>query len=252
MDWLNITVFYSREEWHVLLEKCLGPLLGESLLYLSDGRGDHIHFSIPTRPEYREQHLVVIVAILNNFLTAHPSSDKRTVYPGAHFFRNFPTNTVRYNLHKLNLEYPALIDLQYFISNDIINTLGTDIIDEDNLSTFFIYALMNVICVYYPDLSVAALKVSNLVDITHDDHENIFEENEEGLLGICDDVWDDVEARARWARVVGDAYQFEAFMPIFLRLLAIHLGIGHDSKRIYPLLVAVWKTLNNRARIIDL
>jgi len=241
MTWLNFTIFYSQEEWHLLLERCIAPLLrnedNKYLLYLGNERGDHIRLSIYTMAD-RLNH---VSGELTSFLAAHPSVDKEKVHPISYLFMDFPNNTVRHNLHS-PASYYVEEGLQYFIAARILDEIGTDVIDEDSLFTFFTYALVMVIRVYCPDRVVAEMQLGNILGEKLQ-VASVFEGNEEALEYFCEEVWsDENEEVAAWALVIQSG-TLEEFLPVFIHLLIMHLGLKQAPQHIQALLVAIWDVL---------
>lgn len=160
---LFFSIFYDRSAWHTLLAAHLKPLAmminaidpqSTHVVHFSYAKGVNVGVSWYLTPAFFIQSATVIDEVTKRFLSEKPSKGKRNESNSQALFKDFDTNTIRYNLHQFplflhgGLSQNLTAHLVIIITETVYKFLGGQIIDEEGIFTlsFYLHAIIAVRC----------------------------------------------------------------------------------------------------------
>lgn len=257
-----ISIFYNRSSWHDLITNVIKPFIQQEqnilktyYIYLSSNQGDHITFA--AKPQDNNDKFQQRFSILiERFLLANPSETKAIKYPLQSFFMDYPNNSFCFNKDKLlvqssNNRGSKLIQQQ--VSKAIIDSLGNEEIELDDIYTFITYMQLGIIKAAHSDIKSAYCSVKKLIDYCHDlgtsfenatgadDRTNIellLDSNKNVLSEIIEDIWNEdnhnseIEWLEEWIAVCKEHLTESGFNHSFIhinRVIYEHTGLKGSS-----------------------
>ena len=149
-QWSFISVFYEREQWHLLLEALREEIFENGIddkgsinafVFLSMHRGANIRLAL-NYSKASEREINTITKSVETFLRENPAREKELDLPINSLFKNFPTNQFHYNLFNQHaLMQDGLIVYQDILSKILLQFFDDHPVDEDGLFTLMIYLL---------------------------------------------------------------------------------------------------------------
>lgn len=283
-EWLNTSVFYTQENWDILLRQCVGPFLNElnssmpSLVSLNKDRGDNVRLSVYATLSDFEALTQKLSSEIGAFIEANPSVRLPSEFPLSTFFLNVPNNTIRYDMYanlifteKSNKE--ENFKLRHFLSDCIFSELTNSTIDDETIFSFLLYLLLGAVRSYCPEIRQARQQLKSIMGkleqsvIATTPQLNsmsgsevvqqwnaIFEKNKEILMEICMDVWtEDPRPEAlgwlnRWEKevltFVPADSHLEEILPIIWNMVSDHIGGYDSSQTLLPFVTLLYNALS--------
>lgn len=260
-------IFYNRNEWPLLLKKCLTPLIKllktevdcvDYALYFSKEKGDHIRLELRLK---QGASYISYQTLIETFLAEHPTTrEEKTLPLYDSFFLDLPNNSLYTNIFKLHSSHSlSLASKQVSLIRMAVSDIMFDIFvdneaDQDSLFSF--YLSMEIVA-----LAVIKAPVNEVEKIVRDRYDKLsgqlsgkellqleyevnklVENNLDGLKEIFDLVaygkyTDDTKWLTKWYQICRQMQGFENSFALFKEismLIREHIDI-HDVK---------WSTLN--------
>ncbi|MBS1599977.1 MAG: hypothetical protein JST75_17250 [Bacteroidetes bacterium] len=201
---LFASFFYNKEDWHFLIRNFLKPLTDEikqynhnlgAIVHLSYDRGENIGFTIPVPANDAMQIASLIDATARDFFSLYGSSQKKVESYNGKFFKDFPVNSVQYNLHffpftsQINERDESNLRPFYFISELIMGMMANDAFDDESIFTFSFYLHMLLIKSLSGNMMSADL-IEEQTQSLQADYQSSFEENMPVLFEITESILD--------------------------------------------------------------
>lgn len=206
-NWIHMSVFYNKENWHFLLREFIKPVtvsllerleITKFIIQMGHNRGDHINLSLECKSDLAERLIAEVHSLLAEFLVHHPSSTVIRKFPIKNFFKDFENNSIQYNLFQFSgLEFDdvdqfIIDECQYFLSKLILDVFSREKYDEESLLPFLMYVHL---CFFYAWehtpigstlLSQFAIQPVSTLDLTL---EEVFNKNKTNLKEIVRRIW---------------------------------------------------------------
>jgi hypothetical protein len=271
VKWLNCTVFYHQTEWHRLLGQCLLPVLNKLKekqwingfhIYFNTERGDSVQLAVIAYAQHSIHTLELIHATITYFLKEQPAAPGNESYLNQRFFKDFPTNEIRYHLFTIETKDTtsmAAEDLDVIhqaISEAILHALCADEVNNESLFAITTYLLLAVVKGDDSNLKAAGEAISRFLTtgakdgiageqetpenvVNHGNWTFLYEENQETFCEILNEVWKETtrsEAlywlkgwEIKW-QTIADKYTLEQALPVLLPELFKHLGLHYSAQ----------------------
>ncbi len=210
--WIRLSVFYSKLQWHMLITRCLYPLLTEMqkkqqitiyILSFNYQQGENIRLSLSTKPKYSAIAAKTIDANIKSYLQKNPVPHTNTYTGISGFFMDMPVNSLKYNMFGKPEGEAHENTIRYRLSSGLIKSLCNDPVDNAHIFSFLLYAQASVLNVFYFDQLSARNSLNNILSIERNDFtptklaelklkcDKLFQENHENLSSIINEVWND-------------------------------------------------------------
>lgn len=255
--WVNVSVFYNMKSWNTILNSCLRPSLAllerrswieGYFIHFSKNQGDHLRISCLVSSNHVDDVRQILSNDIKKYISAFPSITDQVKYPLSSIFKNFPNNSVNFNIYKNYapesefLNSKELLSLRQLISNLIIAEMAQDIIEEESVFTFGLYMQLGVLKAIFErkDKSILQLRehINNLIFNTEIKSQvladkkiaDLYIENKELLLEIFNEVWNEMPEADwlfPWISTCKDFYTRVNFSTLFS--LLNHLVFEHIS-----------------------
>jgi hypothetical protein len=217
--WLKMSLFYSRSHWGHLVSRAIRPFLMEMqadgcldryMVYLGHMAGDHVRISVHAADDKKIEILRQADQYFLDYFGSHPSPDQiKDLNPvkSVSFFKDFPNNTIRYNVFKIDVIPPERMfpqvfeDLRYAFSKILLDIPGALLSDTRKMFRFSIalhivaircYASANIdVALAAMELLLAEADLSNRRPKLVLGFEELFTNNSTEILSIYQSVWSD-------------------------------------------------------------
>jgi hypothetical protein len=158
--WLNISIFYSRPSWHLLLADGLEPFLKSSreeglvnrfVIHFNEQRGEHLRIWFEVEKPFERPFLTRLSQFFEDYLQTCPSRPQEPKAPITNFIGDFPCNQVFYGLHRLQplcgdpLSATTHCEQSYALSQMILEAFRETEIDAQNVETFYLYVGLSLL-----------------------------------------------------------------------------------------------------------
>jgi len=155
-----MSIFYTREKWHLLLgviDRELSAMRQEGLaidkrfVYLSLHRGPSIRLALHFK-KVTEKDCRAIERRLGVFLRENPSGVPAVEMPVTSFFMDFPYDEIRYNLfNERYIMNEGMEPVQRLLSDTLLTFFEDHPVDEEGIFNLLLYLLREIIQNMYPD-----------------------------------------------------------------------------------------------------
>jgi len=210
---LNFVFYYNQNQWGFFLKKHLAHLIklileidknAEYIIYLSRYRGENIQLNVLAKSSARLPIIDLISQKTNIFFKKFPSAKKRVRYPLNGFFKDFPVNSIQYNLksNSLNNSFSQLTafnaDPHKILNKIIFSCLTKKEINEETifLVNYYLHvALVKVLLSTYQWNGKAVLeeivqKIKSPDEVQEKWSKQLLNENESILTAIIRDIFE--------------------------------------------------------------
>jgi hypothetical protein len=201
---VTMTLFYAKSKWHILIKDFLIPLLKEinlldkqtyHVVHFNEERGQNICVTWFISTSYGDLILEKIHHEGKLFLKNNPSRYNCPIFNTHSTFKNFPLNSVHYNLYKFPYIKIKHLDLYDFIRISssltaiISRVLVNDPIDTDVTFTLAFYLHVLLIKTFSLELDAKLTSIDDSPDnnrsiVSDNEMQNIFVNNR----AIFDDI----------------------------------------------------------------
>jgi len=200
-----ISLFYSRDNWTALNVNFVGPMLDEiqlrfhvaaPIIHISRDRGENIGITIPVTETNGLQVAEFIDVQAKSFFHLHPCKRDRKSSRALSFFKDFPVNSIQYNLHTFPFTAGSdpdndLMLLPFRVVSRLIREI---LLDEDfyEESPFTFSFYLHLLLIH--SLSENMIPAKLLVDKDASgkpEHKQAFDLNKDTLLEITESVLSD-------------------------------------------------------------
>lgn len=145
-NWLNFSFYYNQNRWSFFIKKHLTKIIksileidknAEYVICLSKYCGENIQLNVLTDNSTRKMIIGLISEKTNIFLKKFPSTRKRASYPLKSFFKDFPVNSIHYNLKNsglsINISLPPSFNtnLHKVLNRVIISYVAKEEVTEE-------------------------------------------------------------------------------------------------------------------------
>lgn len=161
-NWLNFSFYYNQNKWSFFLKKHLTKIIksiveidenAEYVICLSKYCGENIQLNVLTNNNTRTMIVGLISKKTNIFFKKFPSARKRAVYPLKSFFKDFPVNSIQYNLRNSGLSSNISLPLGFNTNlHKVLNRVIVSYVAKEEVSEEAVF-LTNY------QLNVAVVKV---------------------------------------------------------------------------------------------
>ncbi len=217
--WLNLSVFYNRDNWQHLIANGIGPFydtmyqqkfVDKILIYFNVEQGQNIRLSFRVTASTAEYFLGSADAFFKNFLKNNPSVDIEPEYPVKGFMADFPNNSIFYGLHQsaTNLYVTGCgihpHDFQYRFSKTIIEAFKDESFDDDSIFVFATYIIMGLAWGYENACngpsSIKTIFETKSIETDFNISDQLSEQNKDGFTAIAEDIFNDhsVDKELQW------------------------------------------------------
>ena len=157
--WLPVSIFYNGKNWGKLLNSGVRSLIEkinqrgpvDFILFFSTEQGDHIRLLIKIPADEQKEYMKDCYDVLNAFVTNN-SSTAPARGRKINLFRNFPNNSVWFNLFKLRAAKSKMIGnlpMYTFLSQEILKTMGEFEFTEADILSYYYRFLFRILKCYH-------------------------------------------------------------------------------------------------------
>lgn len=151
---IYISIIYNKQEWHILIDKLYSVLervnnicnQSKTIIHFNYNLKENVGLTLIVPIEQAKPILQIIHKEINLFLKQHPSKSKRsTINSKYKLFKDIPSNTLHYNLHKFPTIYQTKLlaesqtSLSSKVSSIILEYLRDEPIEDLSLYTLSFY-----------------------------------------------------------------------------------------------------------------
>jgi len=253
------SIFYYRNSWQELNNMALKPFIYDVAvngliihynIFLKNNQGDHITIQLDTMAEEKLQQQ--FLNDIGGFIKQNPSMTKPVKYPVNSLFMPYENNTIAFNIDEIPPSgNEDIIKLRAIISQQIMDILLADKVDNESILTFITYLQLGCIKAAYPEIQTSTHNILQLLEdvcsllpATHSklqylQLDELLEGNETIFNSIIEDIWQEppyfseMEWLNVWIKTCESYLQEKTILAesfiLISKLIYEHLGLAYEN-----------------------
>jgi len=205
IKFLFISLYYSTQEWNSLKTNFIGPIVKEiqlrfqgaaPIIHVSMNRGENIGITIPVTQTNGPEIAEFIDGQAKSFFHLHPCKRNRKRSRPITFFKDFPVNSIQYNLHSFPFkpgddpEDELLLAQFNMVSQLILDILIDEDFNVESLFTFSFYLHLLLIQAMSENMIPAGSLIDNYSP-EKIEYKQAFDVNKDTLYEITESILND-------------------------------------------------------------